>query len=98
MRSASAATSALSIEDTEGYYRQALAIAEPRGMHPLIAHRPFGLVKLYHRTGNRGQAQEHLTIFVGAPAASPALNEPVLSRWRRGESHCRALSAVRAAS
>jgi hypothetical protein len=39
-----------------------LALAEPRGMRPLIAHCHLGLGKLYQRTGNREQAGEHLTI------------------------------------
>jgi tetratricopeptide (TPR) repeat protein len=46
----------------EGYYRQALALAEPRGMRPLIAHCHLGLGKLYRRADNSGQAQAHLTI------------------------------------
>jgi hypothetical protein len=41
-------------------YRQALALAEPRGMRPLIAH--CHLAKLYCRADTGGQAQEHLTI------------------------------------
>src|SRR5215467_7645361 len=45
----------------EAHYRQALALAEPRGMRPLIAHCHLGLGKLYRRTGQREQAQEHLT-------------------------------------
>src|SRR5437667_4351470 len=45
----------------EAHYRQALALAEPRGMRPLIAHCHFGLGKLYRRTGKREQVQEHLT-------------------------------------
>jgi len=45
----------------EAYYRQALALAVPRGMRPLIAHFHLGLGKLYRRTGKRDQAQEHLT-------------------------------------
>jgi tetratricopeptide (TPR) repeat protein len=49
-------------EGAEGFYRQALALAEPRGVRPLVAHCHLGLGKLYRRTGNRGQAQEHLTI------------------------------------
>jgi tetratricopeptide (TPR) repeat protein len=48
-------------EDAECYYRQALALAEPRAMRPLIAHCHLGLGKLHRRTGNREQAQEHLT-------------------------------------
>jgi tetratricopeptide (TPR) repeat protein len=52
--------STVSAEDAEGYYREALALAEPRGMRPLIAHCHLGLGKLYRRTGQREQAQEHL--------------------------------------
>jgi predicted ATPase len=49
------------IELGEKNYRKALALAEPRGMRPLIAHCHLGLGKLYRRTGKRDQAQEHLT-------------------------------------
>jgi tetratricopeptide (TPR) repeat protein len=48
-------------ENAEGYYREALALAEPRGMRPLVAHCHLGLGKLHRRTVNREQAQEHLT-------------------------------------
>jgi class 3 adenylate cyclase/tetratricopeptide (TPR) repeat protein len=48
-------------ESGEVYYRQALALAEPRGMRPLIAHCHLGLAKLSQRTGKREQAREHLT-------------------------------------
>ena len=48
-------------ERGEAHYRHALALAEPRGMRPLIAHCHLGLGKLYRRTGKRDQAQEHLT-------------------------------------
>jgi len=48
-------------ERAEAHYRKALALAEPRGMRPLIAHCHLGLGKLYRRTGNREQASEHLT-------------------------------------
>jgi hypothetical protein len=44
------------------YYRKAMALAEPRGMRPLISHCHLGLGKLYRRTGKREQAQENLTI------------------------------------
>jgi tetratricopeptide (TPR) repeat protein len=47
--------------DAEGAYRQALALAEPRGMRPLVAHCHLGLGKLYRRRGDRQQAEEHLT-------------------------------------
>jgi hypothetical protein len=37
-------------------------LAEPHGMRPLLANYHLGLVKLHHRMGNPGQAQEHLAI------------------------------------
>ena len=48
-------------ERGEAHYRQALALAEPRAMRPLIAHCHLGLGKLYRRTSTREPAQEHLT-------------------------------------
>src|SRR5262245_59895668 len=48
-------------ESGEAHYRRALALAEPRGMRPLVAHCHLGLGKLYRRTGKGEQAQEHLT-------------------------------------
>jgi tetratricopeptide (TPR) repeat protein len=47
--------------NSEGYYREALALAEPRGMRPQVAHRDFGLGKLHRRRGDHEPAQEHLT-------------------------------------
>ena len=47
-------------ESGEAHYREALALAEPRGMRPLVAHCHLGLGKLYARTGQREQAHEHL--------------------------------------
>jgi hypothetical protein len=38
-----------------------LALAEPRGMRPLVAHCHLGLGKLYRRAGKREQARDHLT-------------------------------------
>ena len=49
-------------ERGEAYYRQALVLAEPRGMRPLIAHCHLGLGKLSRRTGQRELAHEHFTI------------------------------------
>jgi hypothetical protein len=49
-------------ESGEAHYRQALTLAEPRGMRPLVAHCYLGLGKLYRRTGKRQEAQEHLTM------------------------------------
>jgi len=51
----------LDAERGEGHYHQALALAQPRSMRPLVAHCHLGLGKLYRRTGNREQAHEHLT-------------------------------------
>jgi tetratricopeptide (TPR) repeat protein len=48
-------------ESGEAHYRQALALAEPRGMRPLVAHCHLGLGKLSRRTGQLEQAREHLT-------------------------------------
>src|SRR4029453_3595940 len=49
-------------ERGEAHYRQALALAEPRGMRPLVAHCHLALGTLHRRTGQREPAQEHLTI------------------------------------
>ena len=40
---------------------QALALAEPRGMRPVVAHCHLGLGKLHLRTDKPREAQEHLT-------------------------------------
>ena len=48
-------------ERGEAHYGQALALAAPRGMRPLVAHCHLALGKLYRRTGKREQAREHLT-------------------------------------
>ncbi len=42
-------------------YREALSIAHELSMRPLVAHCHLGLGKLERRTGDRQQAQEHLT-------------------------------------
>ena len=47
-------------ERGEARYREALALAEPRGMRPLVAHCHLGLGKLYCRTGDHAKAGEHL--------------------------------------
>src|SRR5437870_1808303 len=49
-------------ESGEAHYRQALALAEPRGMRPLVAYCHLGLAKLYRRTGTDQQTQVPLTI------------------------------------
>jgi class 3 adenylate cyclase/tetratricopeptide (TPR) repeat protein len=48
-------------ESGETHYRQALTLAEPRGMRPLVAHCHLGLGKLYRRTGRREKANQYLT-------------------------------------
>ena len=45
-------------ERGETHYRQALALAEPRGMRPLVAHCHLGLGKLCRGTGEQDQARE----------------------------------------
>jgi tetratricopeptide (TPR) repeat protein len=48
-------------ESGEAHYRRALALAEPRGMRPLVARCHLGLGKLSRHTDKRQEAQEHLT-------------------------------------
>jgi tetratricopeptide (TPR) repeat protein len=47
-------------ESGTALYRQALALAEPRGMRPLVAHCHFGLGNVSWRTGQFDEAREHL--------------------------------------
>jgi tetratricopeptide (TPR) repeat protein len=47
-------------EHAEGHYRQALALAEPRCMRPLMAHCHHGLGQLYCRAGKRQKGHEYL--------------------------------------
>jgi tetratricopeptide (TPR) repeat protein len=49
------------VDTAEHYYREGLELATELGMRPLVAHCHLGLGKLYRRTGEREQAQEHLT-------------------------------------
>jgi len=42
-------------------FEMAQGLADQLGMRPLIAHCHLGLGKLYSRTGDRQQAQGHLT-------------------------------------
>jgi tetratricopeptide (TPR) repeat protein len=51
-------------ENAEDNYREALALAGPRGMRPLVAHCHLGLSKLHHLRGHRDQALEHLKIAI----------------------------------
>ena len=43
------------------YYGAAMTLAAELDMRPLVAHCHLGLGRLYRRTGNLEQAQEHLT-------------------------------------
>jgi class 3 adenylate cyclase/tetratricopeptide (TPR) repeat protein len=47
-------------EHGETHYHDALMLAEPRGMRPLVAHCHLGLGKLYTRTGRHDDARAHL--------------------------------------
>jgi tetratricopeptide (TPR) repeat protein len=49
------------VDIAEVHYREALALTEPLGLRPLIAHCHLGLGRLYRRTDKPAQAQEHLT-------------------------------------
>ena len=53
----SAASRSAGVEDATA----ALALAEPRGMRPVVAHCHLGLGKIYRRAGTRKRASEHLT-------------------------------------
>ncbi|HXJ80230.1 MAG TPA: sigma 54-interacting transcriptional regulator [Candidatus Methylomirabilis sp.] len=64
-------------ERAESHYRDALALAEPRGMRPLVAHCHFGLGKLCRRTGKWAQGREHLT------AATTMYREMDMQYWLR---------------
>jgi tetratricopeptide (TPR) repeat protein len=48
-------------EAAEGYWRQAVALADELGMRPLVAHCHLGLGRLYRRTGDRAKTDEYLT-------------------------------------
>jgi tetratricopeptide (TPR) repeat protein len=57
------------------HYRSAMALAHELGMRPLVAHCHLGLGKLSRRTGQREQAQEHLT------AAMTMYREMDMQHW-----------------
>jgi tetratricopeptide (TPR) repeat protein len=50
----------LDAQGGERHYRRALALAEPRGMRPLVAHCHLGLGKLYRRIGRAQEASDRL--------------------------------------
>jgi tetratricopeptide (TPR) repeat protein len=49
---------------TEGHYRQALALADELGMRPLVAHCHRGLGTLYTKTGPQEQARVELSTAI----------------------------------
>jgi len=58
---ASSADAPEQVETAEAHYRQAMMLAAELGRSPLVAHCHLGLGKLYRRTGQHEQAQEHLS-------------------------------------
>jgi tetratricopeptide (TPR) repeat protein len=62
-------------ERAMSHYHRALALAEPRGMRPLVAHCHLGLGKLYRRTDKREQARERLA------AATTMYREMGMTYW-----------------
>ena len=52
----------LDADSGEAYYLRATALAEPRGMRPLIAHCHLGLGRLHRRRDRREQANAHLVM------------------------------------
>jgi len=74
-------------DDAERSYREALKLAVDLGMRPLVAHCHLGLGKLYRRTGQREQAQEHLT------TATTMYREMGMTYWlEKAETETKALA------
>jgi hypothetical protein len=48
------------VEQAEGYYHQALTLADELGMRPLVAHCHLGLGTLYQKAGRGDEAQVEL--------------------------------------
>jgi hypothetical protein len=70
----------------EAHYDQALTLAEPRGMRPLVAHCHAGLAKLYPRTGKRTESDEHIV------AATAMYREMGMNFWlQKAEAEMRQL-------
>ena len=49
-------------QEAEAHYRGALELARELGMRPLSAHSHAGLARLYRRTGQRTEADEHFSM------------------------------------
>jgi tetratricopeptide (TPR) repeat protein len=52
------------VTQAEAHYQQALALANERGMRPLLAHCHLGLGTLYATTGQREQARAALSTAI----------------------------------
>ena len=50
------------LEQADGHYREALALAEKIGFRPMVAHCHRGLAKLHGRRGSGGRNSEHRAI------------------------------------
>jgi hypothetical protein len=71
-----------------------LALAEPRAMHPLVAHCHLCLGKMHHRMGNPGPAQEHLAIAMAMYREMGMIYWLVSSRLKRTNSDRQSAMAV----
>jgi class 3 adenylate cyclase/tetratricopeptide (TPR) repeat protein len=52
-------------ESAATHYQEALALAELRGMRPLVAHCHSGMTQLYYRLGKPEDARQHFTAATG---------------------------------
>jgi tetratricopeptide (TPR) repeat protein len=76
-------------EKAEGYYGQAISLAEELGMRPLIAHCHLGFGRLYYQTGKQEEALEHLK------AATAMFREMEMGFWiEKAETEVRKISTV----
>lgn len=71
-------------ETGETHYRHALALAEPRGMRPLVAHCHRGLGALFQHIGERSKAQKHLTTATTMYRELGMRSWPELGRLEQG--------------
>jgi tetratricopeptide (TPR) repeat protein len=71
-------------ERAAGHYRQALTLAEPRGMRPLVAHCHRGLGTLCLRTDKPIPAREH---FTAAATMYREMDMPVWLETLEAQSH-----------
>ncbi len=53
------------VAQARGFFDEARDIADRLGMRPLVAHCHLGLGRLFHRTGDRAKAAEHLGAAAG---------------------------------